>query len=74
MFAPDFIAWLEDFRLPAYRLERRGDQYELTFEGPWPEAMMWEIPALAVLMELRSPRRHSRTWASSSCRCSTRAP
>src|SRR5690606_8231675 len=30
-----------------------GDQYELTFEGNWPEVMMWEIPALAVLMELR---------------------
>src|SRR5690606_12361854 len=46
--------WLEDFRMPDYQLERRGDQYELTFEGSWPEVMMWEIPALAVLMELRS--------------------
>jgi len=54
MFGPDFMAWLDDFRLPEYRLERKGDQYELTFEGSWPEAMMWEIPALAVLMELRS--------------------
>jgi nicotinamidase/pyrazinamidase len=34
--------------------ERVGDQYELTFEGTWPEVMLWEIPALAVLMELRS--------------------
>ena len=54
MFAPDFIAWLEGFRFPPYHLERRGDQYELTFEGPWIETTMWEIPALAVLMELRS--------------------
>ena len=54
MFGPDFMAWLEDFRMPDYRLERKGDQYELTFEGSWPEVMMWEIPALAVLMELRS--------------------
>lgn len=54
MFGPDFMAWLEDFRMPDYELERRGDQYELTFRGPWPAAMMWEIPALAVLMELRS--------------------
>ena len=54
MFAPDFIAWLEAFRFPAYHLERRGDQYELTFEGPWIETTMWEIPALAVLMELHS--------------------
>ncbi|MGY6634554.1 MAG: nicotinate phosphoribosyltransferase [Alkalilacustris sp.] len=53
MFRPDFMEWFEGLRLPPYHLERRGDQYELTFEGPWPEVMMWEIPALAVLMELR---------------------
>ncbi len=54
MFAPEFIAWLEGFRFPAYHLEERGDQYELTFEGPWIETTMWEIPALAVIMELHS--------------------
>jgi nicotinate phosphoribosyltransferase len=54
MFGPEVMAWLEGFRMPDYRLERRGDQYELTFRGSWPEVMMWEIPALAVLMELRS--------------------
>lgn len=53
MFGPDFVGWLEGLRLPEYHLERRGDQYELTFEGSWPEVMMWEVPALAVLMELR---------------------
>ncbi len=53
MFTPEFMDWFENLRLPAYDLERRGDQYELTFEGPWPEVMLWEIPALAVLMELR---------------------
>ncbi|MBC7156952.1 MAG: nicotinate phosphoribosyltransferase [Rhodobacteraceae bacterium] len=54
MFRPDFMEWFEGLRLPAYHLERRDGQYELTFEGRWPEVMMWEIPALAVLMELRS--------------------
>ena len=54
MFSPEFIAWLEGFRYPAYHLEERGDQYELTFEGPWIETTMWEIPALAVIMELHS--------------------
>ncbi|MDK3071540.1 nicotinate phosphoribosyltransferase [Sedimentitalea sp. JM2-8] len=53
MFRPDFMEWFEALRLPPYHLERRGDQYELTFEGSWPEVMLWEIPALAVLMELR---------------------
>ncbi|UWR07010.1 nicotinate phosphoribosyltransferase [Ruegeria sp. B32] len=54
MFRPDFMEWFENLRLPPYYLERRGDQYELTFEGKWHEVMLWEIPALAVLMELRS--------------------
>ena len=54
MFSPDFMTWLEGFRFPAYNLERRGDQYELIFDGPWIETTMWEIPALAVIMELRS--------------------
>ena len=54
MFRPDFMEWFERMRLPPYHLERREGQYELTFEGRWPEVMLWEIPALAVLMELRS--------------------
>jgi nicotinate phosphoribosyltransferase len=54
MIEPDFIQWLEGFRFPAYHLERNGDQYELLFEGPWIETTMWEIPALAVLMELHT--------------------
>jgi nicotinate phosphoribosyltransferase len=53
MFRPDFMEWFENLRLPAYHLDRVGDQYELTFEGKWPEVMLWEIPALAILMELR---------------------
>ena len=54
MFRPDFMEWFEGIRLPAYHLEKRDGQYELTFEGRWPEVMLWEIPALAIIMELRS--------------------
>jgi nicotinate phosphoribosyltransferase len=54
MFRPDFMEWFEGLRLPDYHLEKRDGQFELTFEGRWPEVMLWEIPALAVLMELRS--------------------
>ncbi len=53
MFRPDFMEWFENLRLPPYHLEKIDGQYELTFEGSWPEVMLWEIPALAVLMELR---------------------
>jgi len=54
MFRPDFMEWFENLRLPPYELERIGDQYELSFEGNWPEVMFWEIPALSIIMELRS--------------------
>jgi len=54
MFSPEFMDWLEDFRFPEYLLEREDGQYVLTFHGPWVETTMWEIPALAILNELRS--------------------
>src|SRR6056297_1860679 len=53
MFTPEFMEWFEGLQLPPYQLEKRDGQYELSFEGVWPEVMLWEIPALAVLMELR---------------------
>ena len=56
MFRPDFMEWFEKLRLPPYHLEKRNGQFELTFEGKWPEVMLWEIPALSALMELRSRR------------------
>src|ERR671912_157333 len=54
MFSPEFMDWLETFRFPEYLLEKRDGQYVLTFHGPWIETTMWEIPALAILNELRS--------------------
>ena len=54
MFRPDFMEWFENYRLPPYHLEKHDGQYELTFEGKWHEVMLWEIPALAIITELRS--------------------
>ena len=54
IFSPEFLAWLEDFQLPAYELAQRDGQFELHFPGKWVETTMWEIPALAIINELRS--------------------
>ncbi|WP_048648772.1 nicotinate phosphoribosyltransferase [Nitratireductor soli] len=54
IFQPEFLNWLADFRLPEYELTRRDGQYELHFHGRWMETSMWEIPALAIINELRS--------------------
>ena len=54
IFEPDFMEWLAGFQLPEYELTRRDGQYELRFAGPWVGTTMWEIPALAIVNELRA--------------------
>src|SRR5580704_9559201 len=54
IFEPAFMEWFANFGLPEYELVRRDGQYELRFEGPWAETTMWEIPALAIINELRA--------------------
>jgi len=54
IFEPEFMEWLADFRLPEYELTRKEGQYELRFAGPWADTTMWEIPALAIINELRA--------------------
>jgi nicotinate phosphoribosyltransferase len=48
------MEWLAGFRLPEYELTRHDGQYELRFAGLWAETTMWEIPALAIINELRA--------------------
>jgi nicotinate phosphoribosyltransferase len=54
IFEPAFMEWLAGFSLPDYELTQRDGQYELTFSGRWAETTMWEIPALAIINELRA--------------------
>jgi nicotinate phosphoribosyltransferase len=54
IFEPDFLRWLSGFQLPEYELRRHDGQYELHFHGRWQDTTMWEIPALAIINELRS--------------------
>lgn len=54
IFEPEFLAWLAAFRLPEYELYREDGQFVLNFHGKWMETSMWEIPALAIINELRS--------------------
>ena len=48
------MEWLATFQLPEYELTKRDGQYELRFAGPWTGTTMWEIPALAIISELRA--------------------
>lgn len=54
IFDPAFLEWLAEFQLPEYELHKKDGQFELHFHGPWTHTSMWEIPALAIISELRS--------------------
>src|SRR5215471_15243279 len=54
IFAPEFLEWLQNFQLPEYELHKEDGQYTLHFYGPWTHSTMWEIPALAIISELRA--------------------
>ncbi len=54
IFEPDFIAALKGFQLPEYELSVEDGQYVLDFYAPWWQATAWEIPALAIINELRA--------------------
>jgi nicotinate phosphoribosyltransferase len=54
IFRPEFLSWLADFQLPEYELTRQDGQFVLNFHGRWHNTTMWEIPALAIINELRS--------------------
>ena len=54
IFEPAFLAWLADYQLPPYKLHKEDGQFRLSFSGSWVDVTMWEIPALAIINELRS--------------------
>jgi len=54
IFAPEYLEFLRSFQLPPYKLSKADGQYQLEFHGPWTHTTMWEIPALAIINELRS--------------------
>ncbi|MCM2473639.1 nicotinate phosphoribosyltransferase [Rhizobium sp. CG5] len=56
IFEPEFLTWLANLQLPEYELSKKDGQYELTFFGSWMETTLWEIPALAIINELRTRR------------------
>ena len=52
LFSEDYLRFLEELALPAYRLERTGGTYRLEFPGAWSKAIYWETIALAIVNEL----------------------
>src|SRR5882762_8650770 len=55
IFEPEFLEWLEqDFKLSDYTLSVTDGQFQLSFDGCWPETTMWEVYALSIISELKT--------------------
>ena len=55
IFKPGYVDALATFSLPEYDLRIAEDgRLDLVFDGPWWQTTMWEIPALAIVNEMRS--------------------
>ena len=55
IFEPGFLDWLEkEFRLSEYEVSEQDGQLVLRFSGLWTAVTMWEVPALAIVSELKT--------------------
>ena len=52
MFKPDYIAFLETFRLPEFHVQARGGDLVMEFFGEWASVTRWETLALQAVAEL----------------------
>ena len=52
LFSEGYLSFLKGGSLPPYNLEKRGDQYHLSFTGPWAAVSPWETIAIAIISEL----------------------
>ena len=52
MFDEEFLTFLSNLQLGDYKLERIGDQYDLSFNDNWETVTFWETIALAIISEL----------------------
>ncbi len=54
LFNEDFLNWLRNYTLPQYDLREENGQYHIDFTGSWADVMLWEIPVLSIISEIRS--------------------
>ncbi len=52
MFSEEYLRFLGNLQLTPYTLTRVGNQFELSFTGPWEVVTFWETIAMAIISEL----------------------
>ena len=54
IFDEGFLDWLEAYRLPEYEANAEHGELRIAFRGSYLDMTLWEIPALAIVSELRA--------------------
>ncbi|MGF1684242.1 nicotinate phosphoribosyltransferase [Photobacterium minamisatsumaniensis] len=55
-FQSDYLEYLKTFKLQSeqVRVDTSGSQLAITIEGSWIDIILWEVPLLAIICEVRS--------------------
>ncbi|MFH0257273.1 nicotinate phosphoribosyltransferase [Vibrio rumoiensis] len=68
-FKSDYIEYLTSFRFQQNNIEVRqdGEQLAITIRGKWLDVILWEVPLLAIISEVRGRSRYPQASVEQAC-------
>ncbi|WP_086983219.1 nicotinate phosphoribosyltransferase [Vibrio aphrogenes] len=68
-FKADYIQYLADFKLQKETIEitNESDQLHITLRGKWLDVILWEVPLLAIISEVRGRARYPQATVEQAC-------
>ncbi|WP_431305839.1 nicotinate phosphoribosyltransferase [Vibrio rumoiensis] len=68
-FKPDYLSYLATFRFNKNNIElsNNGDQLTITLSGKWLDVILWEVPLLAMISEIRGRTIYPTATAEQAC-------
>lgn len=68
-FETDYLEYLATFRFQQSNVEVRkdGEQLQITLRGKWLDVILWEVPLLAIISEIRGRRRYPQASVDQAC-------
>ncbi len=60
IYKPDYLAYLTDFRFEPKQVSfsKENNKLSIRVKGPWHQVILWEIPILAIISEIRNATVH----------------
>ncbi|MGV3001365.1 nicotinate phosphoribosyltransferase [Vibrio sp.] len=68
-FKTDYLEYLATFHFQQSNVEVRkdGEQLQITLRGKWLDVILWEVPLLAIISEIRGRRRYPQASVEQAC-------